>query len=110
MQAKTKVCGRCSGKGYGPWVVNQGVCFQCNGRGEYIIDKFIRQFGQVGAFYGLTTTFSHGTFTTKSISRMTEEQRAEAMLTSRDTLKEITEAQARQFFTKYGTTAYVYPK
>ena len=28
-----KTCSRCKGKGFGSWVVQQGICYKCNGTG-----------------------------------------------------------------------------
>jgi hypothetical protein len=110
-------CSRCGGKGYlnGMQVVYAGApggCFKCAGSGEVYKDKFYRAFGVGRKFFGITLERylnpgnpNNGVFkmlATKLPDLIGEQRDFRGRLTERLAAVEITEAQARQFWGRYG--------
>jgi hypothetical protein len=110
-------CRRCAGKGYlkGMHVVYAGApgtCFACAGLGEVYKDKFHRAFGVGKKFYGITrSTYynadnpNNGVF--KLLSTKVPEVVGDTLdfrgrVTERCSYVELTEAQARRFWERYG--------
>lgn len=102
----TKVCRRCAGTGnVGGVVLHNGFpggCFTCDATGVVSVDKFIREIGVKGDFFGITFDAGAGQ-TTKQIVRGSQAA-IESDLIQGCTIKAITEDQARKFFAKYGVS------
>ena len=92
-----KTCPRCNGSG----VYCNGRCFGCDGAGRYLADKFLRNMGTKGLFFGITGDATKGK-QSKSITRAESAEKLAADLMAGATFKEITEEQARKFFKRYG--------
>lgn len=106
MSDTTKItCRRCKGRGFLPgYVVQQGVCFACEGAGEVYKDRFYRRFG-VGRYFGISLVVklqadnpNNGTF--KWIDKTGDASANDGFRTF--SAKEITEDQARRFYARYG--------
>lgn len=118
MTASLKMtCHRCKGKGFltGHVVVYAGApgtCFACAGMGEIYKDKFHRAFGVNKKFYGITWSRylnpnnpNNGVFkmlSTKPPEQVGDHVDFRGRVTDRYEYVEITEAQARQFWGRYG--------
>ena len=110
-------CRRCGGKGFltGMHVVYAGApggCFSCAGAGEVYKDKFHRAFGVGRKFFGITWTRwynpgnpNNGVFkmlATKQPDFVGEQRDPWGRMTDKIECVEITEEQARKFWTRYG--------
>lgn len=110
---RTKTCSRCGGKGLvGSGVVYAGVpgaCFQCAGTGEVYRDAFYRATGGPGRrYYGVTTNVRYGpdnpnTGVFKSLA-LEEPGIVDACCDY--SWVELTEEQARRFWTRYRSEAF----
>ena len=98
-----KTCTRCSGTGF---VFTDRVCFGCNGAALVVADKFLRVIGTSGKFYGVSGPVENGKIV-KEVMRAASEAVLTANLMAGCKATEITEAQARAFFTRYGVRTQV---
>lgn len=115
MTHQTKPCKRCKAQGWGSWVVNGGICFNCNGRGWTYADKFVEVYSaKPGRFFGVSMQLAacYAPLTVLKCIRTEAEivkdgatvEKCLALDPARGTkYTEITEEQARAFFAKYGT-------
>jgi hypothetical protein len=120
-KSPTKSCSRCKGQGYGSWVVIQGQCFKCGGRGWIYTDKFTEEMGgpssrYVGIHFEYTAAGNHNVVKKIATEREVNsygagtvdellargEQRREGNSAEVIRYTVITEEQARAFFAKYG--------
>ncbi len=108
-------CRRCKGTGFTGHVVMYagapGTCFACAGAGEVYKDKFHRAFGVSKTFYGVTESRylnpnnpNNGVFKLLSTDRPLAVCKLDyrGRCASITEYVEITEAQARQFWSRYG--------
>lgn len=118
MTAAIKIkCSRCAGKGFlsGMHVVYAGVpggCYKCAGAGEVYKDKFYRAFGAGRKFFGITwhrysnpDNPNNGVFkmlATKVPGFVGERRDYRGRVTEIIECVELTEAQARKFWERYG--------
>lgn len=106
-----KTCPRCRGTGmtghvvvYNGW---PGTCFKCAGEGQVYKDAFYQAFGVGKRFWGVTMVVrypndnpNNGTF--KLLATKWDPENVACDRVTTITAVEITEEQARHFWTKYG--------
>ena len=99
----TVPCSKCQSQGLikSYFHVQNGVCFQCDGKGFVYTDEFDRAFGVGKTFVGLSFKSFNGKTvkmlqSTKNLAALNKESRPGTTIT------EISETQARNFFATYG--------
>lgn len=114
-EIKMKTCRRCRGTGLvSSPVVYCGVpggCYTCALVGQVPVDKFYREVGTKGTFFGISLPIKAYAFRTdegkviKVLKEIRRAKSADSIMKDSEAgtvVTEITEEQARAFWTKYG--------